>query len=76
MLIDSRSTHNFMDINIAGKLRCRLETIPHFSVAVDIGSRVHNSFKTKGVSRRMQGVEFRADMLVMPLGADVVLGIQ
>lgn len=41
------------------------------------GSRVHSSYMSWGVSRKMQGVEFKEDMLVMPLGdTDVVLGIQ
>lgn len=38
---------------------------------------IHSSFISRGVSWKMQGVEFKADMLVMPLcGNDVVLGIQ
>lgn len=77
VLIDSGSTRNFMDMNIAKKMGCRLKTIPPCSVAVANESRIQRSFKIKGVAWRMQGVEFKADMLPMPLGgADVVLGIQ
>lgn len=46
-------------------------------MAVANGSRLHSSFMSAGVAWKIEGVEFRADMLVIPLGgADVVLGIQ
>lgn len=77
VLVDSGSTHNFMDVNVARKLGIQLETIPSFFVVVANGSRVHNKFMSKKVKWRMQGVDFMADMLVIPLGgADVVLRIQ
>ncbi|XP_070040636.1 uncharacterized protein [Nicotiana tomentosiformis] len=46
-------------------------------VAIADGNKVHNSVMTQGVTWKMQGMDFRADMLVIPLGgADVVLQIQ
>lgn len=77
ILIDSGSTHNFMDLVVAKKLGCRLKTIPSFVVSVEDGSKVHSSVMTVGVTWKMQGVDFKADMLVIPLGgADLVLNIQ
>ncbi|XP_075074629.1 uncharacterized protein LOC142162204 [Nicotiana tabacum] len=75
--IDSGSTHNFMDLAVAKKLDCRLETILSFSIFVAYGNKVHNYVITARVTWKMQGVDFKADILVIPLGgADVVLGIQ
>lgn len=77
VLIDSGSTHNFMDVNAATRLGIQLEITLPFSVAVANESRVNNSFMSKKVKWRMQRVDFIAEMLVIPLGgADVVLGIQ
>lgn len=76
-LIDSGSTHNFMDLSVAKRLGCKLDSITPFAVAVADGNKVHSSVMTQGVTWKMQGVDFRADMLVIPLGgADIVLGIQ
>ncbi|XP_070026508.1 uncharacterized protein LOC142182249 [Nicotiana tabacum] len=43
VLIDSRSTHNFMDLAMAKKLGCRLDTILSFSISIADGSKVHIS---------------------------------
>lgn len=48
VLIDYSSTHNFQDLDIARKLGCKLETILTFFVSVDNGSKVHNSFMSRG----------------------------
>lgn len=77
VLIDSGSTHNFIDLTVAKRLGCRMEEVHPFAVSVGDGSKVHSSFMSREVHWKMQGVDFRADMLVIPLGgADVVLGIQ
>ncbi|XP_060170844.1 uncharacterized protein LOC132601798 [Lycium barbarum] len=77
VLVDSGATHNFMDITIARRLGMKIETIPAFSVAIANGNKVYSKFMSRKVEWKMQGVDFMADMLVIPLGgADVVLGIQ
>ncbi|XP_075088090.1 uncharacterized protein LOC142170158 [Nicotiana tabacum] len=71
------STHNFMDLAVAKKLVCRLKTIPFLSIFVAVGSKVYSSVMTTWVTWKMQGVDFKANMLVITLGgADVVLSIQ
>lgn len=77
VLIDSGSTYNFMDLAVAKKLGCKLQTIPSFAVSVANESKIHSSIMTCGVTWNMQGVTFKVDMLVIPLeGTDVVPGIQ
>ncbi|XP_016471483.2 uncharacterized protein LOC107793610 [Nicotiana tabacum] len=62
VLIDTWSTHNFMDLDVAKRLGCNLETIPPFSVAVANGSKIHSRYMSKGITWKMQGVKFRSDM--------------
>lgn len=50
VLIDSGSTHNFMDLETSKKLSCKLERIPPLSVAVANSNRVHNSFMSTTVA--------------------------
>ncbi|KAK8933404.1 hypothetical protein KSP39_PZI015802 [Platanthera zijinensis] len=77
VLIDSGSTHNFVDEAAAQRLQCTLVPITPFSVAVANGKTISSSHKVDNFQWVMQGVEFISDVLVLPLGGcDVVLGIQ
>ncbi|OIT05665.1 hypothetical protein A4A49_61683, partial [Nicotiana attenuata] len=77
ILIDTGSTHNFLDLNTAKRLGCALQAMPSFAVAVANGNMVYSKYMCKGFSSRMQGVDFAANMLILPLGGcSVVLGIQ
>ncbi|KAK4491757.1 hypothetical protein RD792_002532 [Penstemon davidsonii] len=77
ILVDSGSTHNFLDIEVAKKLECRLTSTPAFVVAVADGNMVHSNFMCNGFSWKMHGVTFVTDVLVMALGGcDLVLGVQ
>uniref|UniRef100_A0A803N426 Chromo domain-containing protein n=1 Tax=Chenopodium quinoa TaxID=63459 RepID=A0A803N426_CHEQI len=77
ILIDSGSTHNFVDMSIAAKLVCHLEQIPFQSVVVADGNHIPCTQMCKSFSWMMQGHKFDAEVLLIPLGScDMVLGIQ
>lgn len=77
ILIDSGTTHNFLDLTLARKLGCRLDHISAQSVTIADGNQLPGQFICKGFKWRFQGAEFTSDMLVISLGAyDLVLGIQ
>ncbi|KAG8386825.1 hypothetical protein BUALT_Bualt03G0189200 [Buddleja alternifolia] len=77
ILIDTRSTHNFIDVEAAKRLGCKLEATQCFPVLVADGSKIFRQAICKQFSWKMQGVNFFTDLMVLPLGAcEVVLGIQ
>ncbi|KAK8942858.1 hypothetical protein KSP39_PZI008722 [Platanthera zijinensis] len=77
VLIDSGSTHNFLDSTAAARLQCPLTPISSFQVAVADGQTIASAHKVRDFHWRMQGVTFTSDMLILPLGGcEVVLGIQ
>nr|CAD1844095.1 unnamed protein product [Ananas comosus var. bracteatus] len=77
ILIDSRSTHNFLNAAGATKLGCCAENIQALRVTVADENKLISSSICKAFKRKMQGLEFNADLLLLPLrGCDTVLGIQ
>lgn len=77
ILVDSSSTHNYVNAFTIQKLGFQVGDCPLVAVMVDDGSRVQCSQICVGMSWRMQGLEFKADFLVIPLeGCQMVLGIQ
>ncbi|XP_075088549.1 uncharacterized protein LOC142170516 [Nicotiana tabacum] len=77
VLIDTGSTHNFLDLNTAKKLGCVLTAIGPFDVSVANGKKVKSNNICKKLMWKMQGVSFDSDMLVLPIGGcSMVLGIQ
>ncbi|XP_074346521.1 uncharacterized protein LOC141685312 [Apium graveolens] len=77
ILIDSGSTRNFLDIEMAKKLKCQCVTIPHQAVTVADGNHLACQQMCKSFSWKMQGQGFITDVLLIPLGScDMVLGIQ
>jgi len=77
ILIDSGSTHNFLDSQMAQKYGCIIETIAPLNVVVADGSKITKSSVVKNFSWTIQHTTFTADMLLLPLGCcDLVLGIE
>ncbi|KAG8368991.1 hypothetical protein BUALT_Bualt15G0103800 [Buddleja alternifolia] len=77
ILIDTGSTHNFIDLEAAKRLGCKLQPMTPFVVSVADGNKIHSSFIWRNFSWKMQGVKFIADLMTIPLGGcDMVLGIQ
>lgn len=77
MLLDSGSTHNFIDATRARRLDCRVESITPLWVKVADGGRLKCDSMIRAFPWKMQGEEFKADVILLPLsGSDMVLGIQ
>ncbi|KAK8949103.1 hypothetical protein KSP39_PZI005439 [Platanthera zijinensis] len=77
VLIDSESTHNFLDEGAARRLNCEFVPMTPFLVAVADGKKLSSSYKVNNFTWRMQGVGFTSEMLILPLGGcEVVLGVQ
>ncbi|KAI3756033.1 hypothetical protein L1987_55845 [Smallanthus sonchifolius] len=77
ILIDSWSTHNFIDASLATKLQCALQTVTPMKVTVANGNQLDCSHKCTDFKWMMQGVWFSADVLLIPLeNYDMVLGVQ
>ncbi|PKA56087.1 hypothetical protein AXF42_Ash015572 [Apostasia shenzhenica] len=77
ILVDSGSTHNFVDPELAKATQCELEEITNFQVTLATGARYEVTQLAKEVVWKVQGHIFKADMMILPLGNyDVVLGVQ
>uniref|UniRef100_A0A803MLE0 Uncharacterized protein n=1 Tax=Chenopodium quinoa TaxID=63459 RepID=A0A803MLE0_CHEQI len=76
ILLDSGSTHDFIDTPTAFKLNCKVEKVSPIWVKVADGGQLRYDAMTKRFEWMMQGYTFQADMLLLPLnGSDIVLGI-
>jgi len=75
VLIDSGSTHSFLDESMAKKLGCEVSNSHSLSVIVANGNKVLSQSSCLGFCWEMNGEEFMADLILMKLGGcDVVLG--
>jgi hypothetical protein len=77
ILLDSGSTHNFLDLEVAKSLGYKLEAIALFSVTGGGGHKLEAAFMCRGFKWQLQQVIFTADVIVLPLVCcDLILGIQ
>ena len=75
MLVDSGSSHNFINANIVRKIGLRGATIEPFDVKVANGEKLKCEEVVHEVKMNMQGVMIAANLHVLSLvGVDVVLG--
>ncbi|XP_074314174.1 uncharacterized protein LOC141649382 [Silene latifolia] len=77
ILIDSGSTHNFLDEKTARKLGCKIA--PSYPVAIFVanGESLYSKSMVKQFSWQLQGETFQTDIMLVPLGTcDMVLGVQ
>lgn len=76
-LIDSGSTHNFVNHRIAEAMRLPVKPTEPFSVRVTNGERLTCKGKYENITVDIQGIKFHLDFFFLPLsGLDLVLGIQ
>ena len=76
-LLDSGSSHNFIDVNMAQRAGVRLIPCPNLSVTVANGDRVASPGKALAQSVHIGNEAFDIDFYALPLGAyDMVLGVQ
>ncbi|XP_071714207.1 uncharacterized protein [Rutidosis leptorrhynchoides] len=77
ILIDSGSTHNFLDLGTGKRLGCRLKTIDPLYVGVPGGNQIVSTSKCEHLSWSIDGHSFSSNMMLLPLGGcEMVLGIQ
>ncbi|CAJ2678818.1 unnamed protein product [Trifolium pratense] len=77
ILLDSGSTHNFLDLETAKSLGCKLEVISPLSVTGGGGHKLEAAYICRGFQWQLQQAKFNADVIVLPLVCcDLILGIQ
>ncbi|XP_071734795.1 uncharacterized protein [Rutidosis leptorrhynchoides] len=77
ILIDSGSTHNFLDINMAKRLGCIVKPGVTTPVMVPGGNTIYNASVCEALEWQVSGETFISDMLLLPIGGcEMVLGIQ
>lgn len=67
ILIDSGSTHNFLDLDAAKRLGCKLEPIKPMSVTACGGSEIASLYICKGFTWNLQQCTFTCDVYVLPI---------
>ncbi|KAI4365153.1 hypothetical protein MLD38_021167 [Melastoma candidum] len=77
ILIDSGSTHNFLDVGVAKQVGCSIQSIPQKGVMVANGEKMTCVSIVKVFRWQMQGHDYEADVLLMPLkGSEMILGME
>ncbi|GKB80299.1 ty3-gypsy retrotransposon protein, partial [Tanacetum coccineum] len=77
ILIDSGSTHNFLDLYKAKKMGCHIRKTCPLSVSVAGGNKLISQYMVKDFQWKIQGVLFTTDVMMLPLGGcELVLGVQ
>ncbi|KAL2905959.1 Transposon Ty3-I Gag-Pol polyprotein [Bienertia sinuspersici] len=77
ILIDSGSTHNFLDLSLAKTIGLDLETINPQAITVADGNHLACQNVCRNFTWKMQGTNYSSDMLLIPLGScDMVLEVQ
>jgi hypothetical protein len=74
-LIDSGSTHNFINPTLVERLGLSMTPCPRFRVATGCGSSLLCQYCCSAVPLNLQGIIFSVDLFVLAIeGPDVVLG--
>ena len=77
ILIDSGSTHNFLDVATAKKLRCELLKITPLVVVVANGAQLQCQMVCRGLKWSLGDMDYVIDNYIVPLGScDMILGVQ
>ena len=77
ILVDSGSTHNFLDFATVKKLRCALLRIPPLVVAVAGGTQLRCQRMCKGFTWSLLETKYVTDAYIVSLGScDMVLEVQ
>ncbi|XP_071728840.1 uncharacterized protein [Rutidosis leptorrhynchoides] len=77
ILIDSGSTHNFLDVNVAKNLGCFLKTNEAIPVNIPSGNKTLSAGICEALKWQINGETFVSDVLILPIGScEMVLGMQ
>jgi len=76
ILIDSGSTHNFLDLSTAKRLHCEVKKIPPLQVGVANGQQMQCTSMCKNFVWSIMGRSFSTDVMLVSLGNwEMVLGV-
>lgn len=76
-LIDSRSSHNFIDLSLVKRIRGQLDTIHSFNVKIANGGKVTTMGTLGAMPLKIQNYQCITYLYAMALsGCDIVLGVQ
>lgn len=67
ILLDSGSTHNFLDLEVAKKLGCKLEKVSSLPMTAGGGTTLEAPYICRGFTWQLQQMTFTADVIVLPL---------
>lgn len=77
ILVDSGSTHNFLDPGVAKRAGVVIQGTNPLTVTVADGSKISSKAMVKDLQWSMQGTIFTTEMRLLPLGGcDMVLRVQ
>ncbi|GKD16868.1 reverse transcriptase, partial [Tanacetum coccineum] len=75
--LDCGSTHNFLDLQAAKRLGCKMSKMCPLQVFVANGQVMNNVYVCKNFKWSLQGHNFVTDVMILPLGGcEMVLGIE
>jgi len=69
ILLDTGSTHNFIDPNVVHRGGLQVVPEPSFNVTVAGGDKLHGEDPCKSMQVKCQGVSIMIDFHVLPIGA-------
>nr|GEW44391.1 retrotransposon-related protein [Tanacetum cinerariifolium] len=67
ILVDSGSTHNFVDVNCAKRIGCKIKKTYPLQVDVPGGNKMVSAFECKHFIWSLQGMEFKSAVMILPL---------
>lgn len=77
ILIDSGSTHNFLNPSLAKQCGCPVTATTQFQVTIADGGVISSSGKCSRVPVNIQGFQFHLNFFLLPVsGCDIVLGAE
>ncbi|XP_035543565.1 uncharacterized protein LOC118347658 [Juglans regia] len=77
ILVDSRSSHNFVESTLITRLKLPIDASSNLNVRVANGQSLRSGGVCKEVRLKVQGMVFQPSLhLLNPAGCDIVLGIQ
>ncbi|KAD2393740.1 hypothetical protein E3N88_40717 [Mikania micrantha] len=77
ILIDSGSTHNFLNLDLALKMKCPVKPVATMNITIADGNKMPCTQLCENFQWIMQGNWFVTDVMLIPLtNYDMVLGVQ
>ena len=76
ILVDTGSTHNFLDVAMAKRMGCKVLQTKPMTVSVAGGKKLMSMGVCKDFQWKMNGEVFTTDVMLLPLGScEMVLGV-